>query len=436
MRSLAKSPGRTAAPRATRWLEHLYEIGWATLSPVSGVAAMVEAVLAIAVQAVPMRSAVLIESRESGVRLFAWRAPGEREERLAALKQKAAVSYTRVTGLTAGDVEERECPFPAAACPGAPCPGAEERPVVVALALRGQPSFGILQIEPARAFDDEDLAFLNAAANHISVALDRYYGRRRERALRRKAQEAEKEARRISADLERRVQERTARLEQMISDVHAFAYSIAHDLRAPVRHIHGYSEFLAAGADGESQRYVRRIMAAAERMDALIEDLLVYSRLTLEEVKPEPVEPSSVLARVLCGLAAELKSRQARLDVEDPLPRVMAHPVALAQILENLLSNALKFTPCGVVPVIRVRGETRGDKVRLWVEDNGIGVEPAHQDKIFEVFQRLHRGEDYPGTGIGLAIVRRAAERLGGRAGVESEAGRGSRFWVELNKAV
>lgn len=431
MRSLAKSPGRTAAPRATRWLEHLYEIGWATLSPVSGVAAMVEAVLAIAVQAVPMRSAVLIESRDSSVRLFAWRAPGEREERLAALKQKAAVSYTRVTGLTAGGVEERECPFP-----GAACPGAEERLVVIALALRGQPSFGVLQIEPARAFDDEDLAFLNAAANHISVALDRYYGRRRERALRRKAQEAEKEARRVSEDLERRVQERTARLEQMISDVHAFAYSIAHDLRAPVRHIHGYSEFLAAGADGESQRYVRRIMAAAERMDALIEDLLVYSRLTLEEVKPEPVEPSAVLARVLCGLGPEIESRQARLDVEGPLPRVMGHPVALAQILENLLSNALKFTPRGVVPVIRVRGEPCGDRVRLWVEDNGIGVEPAHQEKIFEVFQRLHRGEAYPGTGIGLAIVRRAAERLGGRAGVESEAGRGSRFWVELNKAV
>ena len=167
-------------------------------------------------------------------------------------------------------------------------------------------------------------------------------------------------------------------------------------------------------------------------MDALISDLLVYSRLTLDEMGLRRVEPSVVLERVLAGLEKDLGARGAALDVEFPPPAVLAQPDALAQIFENLLSNALKFTPLCLYPRIRVRGETRGDTVRLWVEDNGIGIRPAYREKIFDVFQRLHRSDEIPGTGIGLAIVRRAAERMGGGAGVEAAPERGSRFWVDL----
>lgn len=424
-------PPPPAAPRASRRLECLQEIGWVLLSPISGDVAMIEAVLELAVQAVPLRGAALVESRDAMVRLYAWTSPKDGAERLSALETSAVQAYSRATGLPVVGVEAR-----AGDIPGAPGPGPAAEPVVIPLGLRGQPSFGVLLLEPARPLDEADLAFVSAAAGQIAIALDRHYGRRRERALRKQAEHAEKEVRSVNENLERLVAERTAQLEQTIKDLHAFAYSIAHDLRAPLRHIHGYSEFLIQGAGQASQPYARRIMAASLRMDRLLEDLLLYSRLTLDTVQPEPIGPSEVLARVLSVLDPQIREKKARVDVEGSLPKVMAHPVPLAQIFENLLSNALKFTPRGVEPRIRVRSDYREGWVRLIVEDNGIGIEPAHQERIFEVFQRLHTNEDYPGTGIGLAIVRRAAERLGGCVGVDSAVGQGSRFWVELKRAV
>lgn len=420
-----------APAQAARRLELLYEIGRALLSPFETVEGMTETVLKLLVKAIPLRSVILAEKRGPRVRLHVWRDPREDPGRLAALKKKAVGSYSYVTGLAASGVDEWDSTLKSEAEEGV-----RSEPVVIPLALRGRPSFGIVQIEPASRFDEADLAFVNTAANHISIALDRFYGRQRETALREKAERSEKEARRVSQNLERLVAERTARLEQTIKDLHSFAYSIAHDLRAPLRHIHGYSEFLVAGADERSRPHAQRIMAATRRMDRLIEDLLVYSRLTLEDVKSEPMEMSAVLARVVAGLDAEIKERKARLDIEEPLPRVLGHAVPLAQIFANLLANALKFVPPGVEPRIKVRAEPRGNCARFWVEDNGIGIDPAHQARIFDVFQRLHSSEEYPGTGIGLAIVRRGAERLGGSVGVESSPGGGSRFWVELRRAI
>ncbi|MBI2387749.1 MAG: HAMP domain-containing histidine kinase [Elusimicrobia bacterium] len=430
MTALTKSEVRSLPP-ASRRLASLHEIGWVLLSPISGVETTVSAVLAVIVEAVPLRGAVLVECRDSRARLFAWLSAGDRPERLACLERRAEAAFELVTGLPPADLETRRAPLPGAA----PAEDASPEPLVIPLALRGQAAFGVLQLETAAAVDREDRVFLETAANQVAIAIDRYYGRRRERLLRRQAEHSEKEARRVSENLERLVAERTARLEQTVKDLHSFAYSIAHDLRAPLRHIHGYTEFVVERADPESKRFARRIMAASVRMDHLISDLLQFSRLTLDEVAPAPVTPSPVLAQVISELDSQIREKKARVDVEPSLPAVMGDPGPLSLIFSNLLSNALKFTPAGVPPWVRVRSERRDGWVRLIFEDDGIGVAPAYQSRIFEVFQRLHTAEQYPGTGIGLAIVRRAAERMGGCCGVESAPGRGSRFWVELKKA-
>lgn len=415
-----------AAPHESRHLGYLYEIGRALLPRIVTLDRRVSEVLAIAVRALPLRTAVLIEGRDSRVRSFVWRGAGEQRARLGELERNAAASYARFTDHAVRDIERHEVLLPGAAPPG---PAVE--PLSLPLTVRGQPSFGVLQLEPAHALDEEDLAFLDIFAAHISLALDRYHGRRREVLLRRQAEEAEKEVRRVNENLERLVSERTRRLELSVKDLQAFSYSIAHDLRAPLRHIHGYSELLLKDAGPESQRSAQRVMAAVRRMDKLIDDLLLYSRLSLEDLSAKPVDASAALARAVEGLQEEICSRRATVDVVTPLPRVMGDPVALGRIFDNLLSNALKFTRPGEPPLIRVGADLREGWARLWVEDRGIGVEPAHREKIFGVFQRLHAGDEYPGTGIGLAIVRRAAERMGGRAGVDP-AGSGSRFWIEL----
>lgn len=423
-------PSLPSLPPSSRRLASLHEIGWVLLSPIAGVEATASAVLAIVVEAVPLRSAVLVENRDSRARMFVWRSEAERPERLAGLERNAGAAFDRVTGLPSADFERHGSVLPGAA----PAAGSSVAPFVIPLALRGQPAFGVLQLEAA-ALDGEDRSFLETAANQVAIALDRYYARRRERLLRRQAEHSEKEARRVSENLERLVAERTSRLEQTVKDLHAFAYSIAHDLRAPLRHIHGYTEFVVERADPESKRFARRIMAASRRMDHLIADLLQFSRLTLDEITPVVVAPSPVLAQVIAEMDPRIRETRARIDVETPLPPVLGDPGPLSLIFSNLLSNALKFTPAGVPPWVRVRAEARDGWVRLFVEDDGIGVAPVYQAKIFEVFQRLHTAEEYPGTGIGLAIVRRAAERMGGCCGVESSPGRGSRFWVDLIKA-
>ena len=131
-------------------------------------------------------------------------------------------------------------------------------------------------------------------------------------------------------------------------------------------------------------------------------------------------------------LADCIRSTRASVDVAGPLPAVHAHPTILPQVIANLLGNAVKFVAPGVVPQVRMLAEARDGWVRVWVQDNGIGIAPAYQGKLFQVFERLHTQDEYPGTGIGLAIVRRAMERMGGRFGLESKVGQGSRFWIEL----
>jgi signal transduction histidine kinase len=184
--------------------------------------------------------------------------------------------------------------------------------------------------------------------------------------------------------------------------------------------------------DAEGRDYAQRIADAGKRMDTLIMDILAYGRLSREDMPIQPAAPELLIQSALDPLAREIREKGARVSVEPPFPKVRGHEGMLVQVLVNLISNAIKFVAPGVVPEVRIRGDLRGRSLRIWVEDNGIGIHPDYQEKIFGLFQRLNLPEAYPGTGVGLAIVRRAMERMGGASGVESGPGKGSRFWIEL----
>jgi light-regulated signal transduction histidine kinase (bacteriophytochrome) len=171
-------------------------------------------------------------------------------------------------------------------------------------------------------------------------------------------------------------------------------------------------------------------------MDTLLHGLLSYSRLSRAELELVPLNVESVLKEVLVFYSKEIQDQNATMQIEQPLGCVLAHPTTLSQILANLIGNALKFVHPSRKPVIRIWKESRpGFGTRLSVEDNGIGVDEIHQKKIFGLFERLHNNSMYPGTGIGLAIVRKGTERMGGSVGVESTPNLGSRFWIELPTA-
>jgi PAS domain S-box-containing protein len=246
------------------------------------------------------------------------------------------------------------------------------------------------------------------------------------------------QVREMNVGLERRVEERTRALQEANRELEAFGYSVSHDLRAPLRTLQGFSQALledyVAELPPKARGYLERIGVAAARLDELIQDLLTYSRLSRAELRLEPLDLSGVVREACQQLQAVIEESRATVEV-GPLPVVRGHHGTLVQIFANLFSNSLKFVSPGERPAIRISAEPRGSMVRVWIADNGIGIEPEHQERIFEVFQRLHGLETHPGTGIGLAIVRRGAERLGGAAGVESEPGRGSRFWVDLKPA-
>lgn len=233
----------------------------------------------------------------------------------------------------------------------------------------------------------------------------------------------------LNAQLERRVADRTA-------EVEAFAYTVSHDIRAPLRAVEGLARALledyGARLDQAGREYVRQIVHASLRMDALVEDLLSYSRLGQLELHLRPVALGAVVEEARAQREPELRAHAATVTVEPPLPEVIGHEGILTEVVGNMLSNAAKFAPPGGTNMVRVHGERRGDLARLWVEDDGIGIAPENRERVFRVFERLHGVEAYEGAGIGLAIVRRGIERMGGRVGVESHVGDGSRFWIEL----
>jgi PAS domain S-box-containing protein len=249
---------------------------------------------------------------------------------------------------------------------------------------------------------------------------------------------AQEDLKQYAGRLENIVAERTADLRATNEQLETFVYSAAHDLRAPLRSITGYSQLLmedfAPGLDPTAQSLLKRIEASSEFMDRLLLDLLAYGRTARSEMELAPVAVQNAWDTALFQCATQIERTHARVETVLPLPTVVAHEPTLGQVLANLLSNALKFVPPETPPHVRFWAEPHGDKRRLWVQDQGIGIPTDQQERMFRVFERLH-GSRYSGTGIGLSIVKKGVERMSGKVGVESEPGKGSRFWIELPTA-
>jgi PAS domain S-box-containing protein len=264
--------------------------------------------------------------------------------------------------------------------------------------------------------------------------------------------------------LEQLVNERTARLQDTVGELRNVSYSLAHDLRAPLRAMQGFAELAErrCGQCGEDlvREYHRRILVASRRLDLLVTDALNYTKILHHELTLTPVDLGALI-RGLLDTYPNLAPGHVLVEIEGTLPMVLGNESFLTQCFANLLSNAVKFVAPGRQPRVRLwaefvdSGELLVDRpaartqastpsdsqlstlnhqlVRVWVEDNGIGIEPELHPRLFGMFERCNG--DYEGTGIGLAIVRKAVERMGGTVGVESTPGVGSRFWVELRPA-
>ncbi len=240
---------------------------------------------------------------------------------------------------------------------------------------------------------------------------------------------------RYANELEQRVGDRTAKLQEMVGELEHFSYTITHDMRAPLRAMQGFGKMLmeecADGLKPQHREFLRRIVESAGRMDSLITDALQYTKVIRQEIELHPVDAAALL-RGIVESYPHFQPPKAEVQIEDNIPTVLGNEAGLTQCFSNLMNNAVKFTHPEQVPKIRVWGENRGDYVRLWFEDNGIGIAKEHQDQIFTMFQRLSK--NYDGTGIGLALVRKVVTRMKGKVGVESEEGKGSRFWLELKR--
>ena len=275
-------------------------------------------------------------------------------------------------------------------------------------------------------------------------------------------------------ELERLVAERTARLQELVNELEHFSYSITHDMRAPLRAMAGFAE-MAADLCGSSQveeqrRLLERISRSTARMDALITDALSYSEAVRKHLPLAPVD-ANLLLRGMLDSYPEFQATRANIQVQPRIPAVFANEAGLTQCFSNILNNAIKFTPAGQTPEIRiwaervervpesspdplagprpfqptgfvpvpslpapVHGENHQEHwVRIWIEDHGIGISKTMLPRVFNMFSRGSAG--HVGTGIGLALVRKVVDRMGGRVGVQSEEGKGTRFWIELLSA-
>ncbi len=241
------------------------------------------------------------------------------------------------------------------------------------------------------------------------------------------------------AELEARVEARTTSLKQAVAQMEEISYTISHDLRAPLRAMNMYSRVLLeefgplVEQEPEALRYLNRIAINCSRLDRMVQDVLTFGRVSREGITLEPVSLDRLVSDLI-QYYPSLQPPNANLHVEH-LGCVIGHEPSLAQVLSNLLVNAVKFVPDGTTPEVRVRAKRANGLVRVWIEDNGIGIDPRFQHRLFAMFERLQPENGYEGTGVGLAIARKATERMGGTIGVESDGKKGCRFWFELPAA-
>ena len=262
--------------------------------------------------------------------------------------------------------------------------------------------------------------------------------------------EAQLQLRQYAGELEHRVQERTAHLHETIRSLEGVCYHLAHDLRAPLRAMEGFTSILLKEyidrLDPDGTAYLQSISKASTRMELLIQGLMEYGRMGHGDFPLRRVNPRRALQSVLTRMAVEISAKHARVELGQDWPEVLGNEDLLEVVFGHLLQNSLKFAQRGITPQIRICAETENDSeaptgrfdhltskgVRFVVEDNGVGMPAELISRAFWIFERLHPRENYPGTGIGLAIVSKAVERMDGRVGANSEENVGSTFWFEL----
>jgi signal transduction histidine kinase len=290
-------------------------------------------------------------------------------------------------------------------------------PMIVGDQLIGSVSFGGEQGQ----FPDEQVSIAQEVATQLAIAIVQA------RLL--------EQVKRQAVELEGRVEERTRELEGANRELEAFTHTVSHDLKAPLRGMAGFAQALeedyADRLDEPGRQFLSRIRAASERMADLIDDLLQYSRIQQRPIERRPVALKPLLDPMLEDQAGDIAARGLTVTLDLAVAEIMSERQGLQEALANLLSNAVKFSPAQG-GTIAVRSYRDGDQVVVAVADHGVGFDMQYHDRIFGIFERLHRQEDYPGTGVGLAIVRKVAERHGGRAWAESTLGQGSTFFLAL----
>jgi PAS domain S-box-containing protein len=221
-------------------------------------------------------------------------------------------------------------------------------------------------------------------------------------------------------------------------ELETFTYSVSHDLKAPLRGIDGYSQILLkeyeSKLDEEGKRFLRTIRESAMQMNQLINDLLEYSRLERQSLRPSVVNIKNLIETLVVNITTDKIYNHFKITITIPEIGIYADKDGLNLALRNLIENAFKFTQKQINPKIEIGYQDHDSKHTIFVKDNGIGFDMKFHDRIFEIFQRLHRSEDYEGTGVGLAMVRKAIERLNGKVWAESEVGKGSTFYIEIPK--
>jgi light-regulated signal transduction histidine kinase (bacteriophytochrome) len=246
---------------------------------------------------------------------------------------------------------------------------------------------------------------------------------------------AEEEILRLNAELEQRVKVRTAQLEAANRELEAFSYSVSHDLRAPLRHISGFADMLseecAAVLNESGRRYLATISDSVRQMGSLIDNLLAFSKMARVEMRESQVDMAVLLQEALRDLRDEIRSRNIEWHVE-PLPNVRGDRAMLKQVWINLLSNAIKYTRPRELARISVGCKRRNGELEFCVQDNGAGFDMEYAGKLFGVFQRLHRAEEFEGTGVGLANVRRIISRHGGSTRAEGKVDEGATIYFTL----